>query len=65
MQGYSVAIYIANIIAIDQGFEECLLIVVEKMNLFQRLDFAVHPDKNKFTTAKIMEYIGFAIDSPK
>ena len=65
MQGYAVAIYIANIIAIDQGFEECLLTVVETINLFQTLDVAVHPDKNKFTPAKIMEYLGFATDSPK
>ena len=49
MQGYAVAIYIANIIAIDQGFEECLLTVVETINLFQTIDVAVHPDKNKFT----------------
>ena len=29
MQGYAVAIYIDDIIAIDQSFEECLLTVVE------------------------------------
>ena len=37
MQGYTVAIYIDDIIAIDQSFEECLLTVVETINLFQKL----------------------------
>ena len=37
MQGYTVPIYIDDIIAIDQSFEECLLTVVETTNLFQKL----------------------------
>ena len=65
MQGYTVAIYIDDIIAIDQSFEECLLTVVETINLFQKLDFLIHPDKSKFITAKIVEYLGFIIDSEK
>ena len=65
MQGYTVAIYIDDIIAIGQSFEECLLTVVETINLFQKLGFLIHPDKSKFIPAKIMEYLGFIIDSEK
>ena len=65
MQGYTVAIYIDDIIAIDQRFEEYLLTVVETINLFQKLDFLIHPDKSKFIPAKIVEYLGFIIDSEK
>ena len=64
-QGYTVAIYIDDIIAIDQSFEECLLTVVETINLFKNLDFIIHPDKSKFIPAKIVEYLGFIIDSEK
>ena len=39
MQGYTVAIYIDDIVVIDQSFEECLLTVVETINLFQKLGF--------------------------
>ena len=65
MQGYTVAIYIDDIIAIDQSFEECLLNVLETINLFQKLGFVIHPDKSKFIPAKIVEYLGFIIDSEK
>ena len=59
MQGYTVVIYIDDIIAIDQSFEECLLTVVETINLFQKLDFVIHPNKSKFIPFKIVEYLGF------
>ena len=65
MQGYTVAIYINDIIAIGQSFEECLLTVAETINLFQKLGFLIHPDKSKFMPAKIVEYLGFIIDSEK
>ena len=65
MQGYRVAIYIDDKTAIDQSFEECLLTVVETINLFQKLGFLIHPDKSKFIPAKIVEYLGFIIDSEK
>ena len=39
MQGYKVAIYIDNMIGIDQSFEECLLTVVEKIDLLQKMSF--------------------------
>ena len=65
MQGYTVAIYIADIIVIDQSFEVCLLTVVETINLFQKLGFVIHPHQSKFIPAKIVEYLGFIIDSEK
>ena len=58
-QGYTVAIYIDDII------EECLLTVVETIIFFQKLGFLIHPDKSKFIPAKIVEYLGFIIDSEK
>ena len=64
-QGYTVAIYVDDIIAIDQSFEECHLTVAETINLFQKLGFVIHPDKSKFIPAKIVEYLGFIIDSEK
>ena len=57
MQGYTVAIYIDDIIAIDERFEEFLLTVVETINLFQKLGFVI--------PAKIVEYLGFILDSEK
>ena len=42
MRGYTVAIYIDDIIAIDQTFEECLLTVVGTISLFQKLGFLIH-----------------------
>ena len=65
MQGYTVAIYINDIIAIDQSFQECLLAVIDKINLFQKLDFVIHPGKSKSIPAKIVEYLGFIIYSEK
>ena len=65
MQGYTVAIYIDDIIAIGQSFEECLLTVVETIKSFQKLGFLIHPDKSKFIPAKIVEDLGFIIDSEK
>ena len=59
MQGYTVAIYIDDIIAKDQSFEECLLTVVETINLFQKLGFVIHPEKCKYIPTKIMENLGF------
>ena len=65
MRGYKVAIYIDDIVAIDQSFKECLLTVVETINLFQKLGFLIHPDKSKFKPARIVEYLDFIIDSEK
>ena len=65
MQRYTVAIYIDDIIAIDQSFEDRLLTVVETINLFQKKGFVIHPDKSKFIPAKIVEYLSFANDSEK
>ena len=45
MQGYTLAIHIDDIIAIDQPFEKCLLTAVETINLFQKLEFVIYPDK--------------------
>ena len=63
MQGYTVAKYIDDIIAIDQSFEEYPLTVVETINVFQKLGFLIHPNKSKFIPAKTVEYFGFIIDS--
>ena len=52
MQGYTVAIYIDDIIAIDQSFEECLLVVAKTINLFQKLGFVIHSEIGNFITAK-------------
>ena len=65
MQGYTVAVYIDHIIAIDQSFEEYLLTVLETINLFLKLGFVAHPDKSKFILAKIVEHAGFINDSEK
>ena len=54
MRGYAVAICIDDIIAIDQSCKECLFIVVETINLFQKLGFVINPDKSKFMPAEIV-----------
>ena len=61
-QRYTVAIYIDDIIAIDQSFEDYLLTLVETINLFQKLGFVIHRDKGKMMPAKTVEYLGFIID---
>ena len=58
-------IYINDIIAIDQSFDECHFNAVETINLFQKLSFLIHPDKCKFITAKAVEYLGFIAESEK
>ena len=65
IQGYTAAIYIDDIIATDQSFEESLLTLEQTINLFQKLRFVTHPDKSKFIPAKIVEYLGFIFDSEK
>ena len=65
MQGYTVEIYNDDINVIDQSFNECLLSVVETINLFQKLGFVIHPDKSNFISAKIVKYFGFIIVSKK
>ena len=65
MQGYTVAIYIDDIIAITESFEECPLTVLGATNLFQILDFVIHPDKSNFIPAEIVEYLCFITDSEK
>ena len=62
-QGYTVAVYIDDIIAIDQSFEEWHLTVVETINLFQKLGFVIYPDKIKFIPAKIVEYFSCILGS--
>ena len=58
--GYAVAKNINDIIATDHSFEECIFTVVETIqHLFQKLGFAIHPDKSKFVPAKIVEYLGW------
>ena len=54
MQGYTVTIYIHAIIAINQDFEQCLLTVVETINLLRKLGFIIHPDKSMLTPATIV-----------
>ena len=39
--------------------------MVETINLFEKLCFVIDPDKSKFLPAKIVEYLGFIIDSEK
>ena len=39
--------------------------LVETINLFQKLGFVIHLGKSKFIPAKVMEYLGFIIDSEK
>ena len=64
IQGYTAAIYIDDIIAIDQSFES-LLTLEQTINLFQKLRSVTHPDKSKSIPAKIVEYLGFIFDSEK
>ena len=63
MQGYTVAIYIDNIIAIDQSLEEWYC---GRNNKFvSKTGICNNPDKSKFVLVKIVEYLGFIIDSEK
>ena len=65
MQGHTVAIYIDDIISVDDTFESCLLSVIKTIKLFQSLGFVIHPEKSKFIPSKKVEYHGFVIDSER
>ena len=64
MQGYTVAMYIDDIIAINQSFEECLLNVVEKKFIL-KAGICNTAIEKEFIPAKIVKYLGFIIDSEK
>ena len=65
MQGHAVAIYIYDIISVDDTFESCLLTVIKTIKLFQGLGFVIHPEKSKFIPSKKVEYLGFVMDSER
>ena len=62
IQGYTIAIHISYIIAIEQNLEERLHTTVEIIHLFQKQGFVIHPDKRKFISTKLVEYLGFIIE---
>ena len=62
-QGYTAAIYSDGIIALDQSLAKCPLTVVTKIDLFQKHGFVIHPDKIMSMPNRIMEYLGFIIES--
>ena len=39
--------------------------MIKTINLSQKRGFVIHPDKNKFIPGKMVEYLGFIIDSEK
>ena len=45
--------------------QEYAITVAEAIKLFWKLGFVIHPDKSKFIPSKIVEYLGFIIDSEK
>ena len=61
MQRYTVGRYSNDIIAIGPCFEECVLAVVETINLFQKLGFVIHSDKSIIIPAKIVESLGLSL----
>ena len=65
MQGYTVTIYIDDIMATDQSFKDCLLPLVETINLFLKLDFVIHPDKSEFIPAKIEDILVLSLTQKK
>ena len=64
-QRQTVAIYIEDIISVDDTFESCLLTVTKTIKLFQTLGFVIHPKKSKFIPSKKVEYLGFVNDSER
>ena len=63
IQAHTVAIYIDDIISVDDTFEICFVTVIKTIKLFQSLGFVIYPAKNKFILSKKVEYLGFVIDS--
>ena len=51
-QRYTVAIYIDDIISVDDTFKSCLLTVIKTIKLFQNLGFVIHPEKSIFIPSK-------------
>ena len=65
IQGHTVAIYIDDIVSVDDTFESCLLTVITTIKLFQSLGFVIHSEKSKFIPSKNVEYLGFVVDSER
>ena len=63
IQAHTVAIYIDDIISVDDTFEICFVTVIKTIKLFQSLGFVIYTAKNKFIPSKKVEYLGFVIDS--
>ena len=65
IQRHTVAIYIDDIISVDNPFESCLLTVIKTNKLYQSLGLVIHPERSKFIPSKKVEYLGFVIDSER
>ena len=61
IQGHTIAIYIDDIISVDDTFERCLLTVTKTITLLQSLWFLIHPEKSKFIPSKKLNILALLL----
>ena len=61
IQEHTVAIYIDDIISVDDTFESCLLTVTKTITLLQNLWFLIHPEKSKFIPSKKLNILALLL----
>ena len=59
------AIYIEDIIVMEDIYEECLIGTIKTIKLFLKLGFIIHPEKSSLQSSQEIIYIGFVFNSKK
>ena len=62
LQQVTVAGFIDDLITMGRSFVDCERNIKLIETLLDSLGFVVHPDKSIFVPARLIEYLGFAID---
>ena len=63
LQQVTLAVFIDDLITISRSFAEYERNIKLILTLCDSLGFVVHPDKSIFVTARLIEYLGFKINS--
>ena len=61
LEGVIVAIYIGDIIFIEESYEECL-IGIKTIKLFLKLGFIIHPEKSFLQPSQEITYLGIVFN---
>ena len=62
-QGHIIAGYLDDFILLHDTYEGCAVSVIEAILTFDKLGFAVHPQKSVFIPTQSLVFLGFVINS--